>query len=814
MRHVVKQNNVWLLFLLVISQTLFAQSFFPAHIEVETNESSEDFYRVIMDDDESPYLKIDNLALYQLGMIGECRSYSCQFYLPNDINKENPPYEIDLLNKQCNQATKEYSTIKTVNFEEQILVHWRSIGQCLPVKLNWYLLDYKLHMDKGFKTLADLEKQIKKMKKSSRDQALELSSRKRQPVHLPSDGIGLSTRFSTSITYNETGYKDLYVLSDSMFSTQNTLSQLSLDSSQSEPVNYYSIAAKTNQGEGTLEIGHVFLDGGIFTNNEKIENGLYYTNRVTSTGFGNIQLQNSTKPNIEVDLLINGIYRSSYRSDAFGRFTIDEDNISPGDTLTFRYYLGEGLWAEEELTVAGIDSDFLPKGEWLTEVTYNGEDGKTGALSAEYGIDDYITIGASFFSLEEQHQIGLQTQLLPAHWMSALVGWLPGQDRWPIQLNMQFSRYQSMSVELNRSHSLEIDDIPYHSLKYSWNNPLFAFNTSAEYDENGYDINPRLGIRIGRSLYFNYQPKYEYSFLNETSHSTHYFELTSSGLADISWSISSSVDYSGRHEQSSARIRSDCSDSCWLAQFGLFEDLSTSIQLQYHDDELDYHASLSASINPYLSMSLNGNEDSYELTLTTEFAGKTNFSADTSQFTYWDEYSYGTVKGKVTDQDGNPIADVRLQLLNQYVETNENGEYQFDRVPARKELAIKINQSTLDLSLVPEHNPVLLDTREIATTEVDIVLISSFGIDGFIEANIEDKAFIYFKHLQKQDEYASVVEQDGFYVVEGLIDGHYMITLEIGEREYVMSKKIDGDFWISGMDFTLDDFEANRQLAE
>ncbi|ANU38363.1 hypothetical protein VSVS05_03325 [Vibrio scophthalmi] len=793
-----------------ICNTTLASDFFPAHIEVKTGESGNSFYRVMTDIEEQPYLNIESFAKYLLEMRGECKNAHCEFYLPNDLAQELPSYTIDLARKTCAQSKEESFSIDGVNINGEYWIHWESISQCLPVKTSWFIDDYRLLVEKNFKSIAELDRDISKLKKSTRDKALEAESRHAQIVIPANSDVGLASRLAVSTDYDSNDqHVELSALADILFSTENSLSQLSIDSKLEDPISYYNIAVSTNQGSGRLELGHILLDGDTFINNQSLEHGLYYTNRVQQPGFGNLQLENSTKPNIEVDVLVNGIYRNSYLSDSFGRFTIDEQNISPGDTVTFRYYLGEGLWSEEEITVAGIDSAFLPKGEWATKFAYGNDETQAGVVSLDYGLTNYGTLGISLFHIEDETYSGVQAQFLPTHWLSTRFGWIAELDRFPTRFDVLLSKSQSLTLDLNKADNFDADELEYHQLDYSLSTRHFSFTSRATIDDNAFELNPTLRRQLSPSLYLSYAANYDYSRTNHRSSTLHKVELTKSSLSDTSWAINTELDEYGDYYRSSARLRKNCSN-CWLNPFALFQQVSTSLQLNHQDDDLTAHASYSADINHNLHLTLDGDQESYRFQLTAEFGAKTNFDSETTHLVGWDEYSYAAVKGTVVDQNGSPIADVKLQLLSQHATTNQNGEFTFERIPARKELTLKIDEGSLDLSLSPEQNPIFLNTREIATTEVVVTLINSFGADGFIKADINDKAFIYFKHLNKLEEYSSVVEADGFYVVEGLIAGLYLVTLEIGDKEYVLSKQLDADFWLGGLDFSLEDFERTR----
>lgn len=85
--------------------------------------------------------------------------------------------------------------------------------------------------------------------------------------------MGLATRLAASVYHdNETG-GDVYAISDTILSTEHSLSRLSIDSREDNPIVYYNIAIGAHDGEGSLEVGHVLLDGSVFTVNQTSKMG-------------------------------------------------------------------------------------------------------------------------------------------------------------------------------------------------------------------------------------------------------------------------------------------------------------------------------------------------------------------------------------------------------------------------------------------------------------------------------------------------------------------------------------------------------------
>ena len=215
---------------------------------------------------------------------------------------------------------------------------------------------------------------------------------------------------------------------------------------------------------------------------------------------------------------------------------------------------------------------------------------------------------------------------------------------------------------------------------------------------------------------------------------------------------------------------------------------------------------MEVEVNQYTKVKVFIEQDEVGVAFTGEFGARSFVGEEGADFMQWGQYSYAKVIGQVKDQQGNSLANVGLRILEQRVSSDENGEFVFEKVPARKRLPLYIEEETLNLNLVPKQNPILLNTRRAGLTHANLVLVASFGIDGLIKGNLADNSYIHFKHIEKNLEYSSYVEPDGFYMVEGLVAGDYKIVLESGSTRRVLERHLDSDFWLSGLDFHVDEF--------
>ncbi|MEZ8860438.1 carboxypeptidase-like regulatory domain-containing protein [Vibrio sp. 10N.247.311.51] len=779
---------------------------YPAHIEVRVGQVGDSFYRVMMDDYEEPFISISNAAFSLLEMNGQCDENGyCEIYLPQDVGRESPPYIVDSEQALCFRDDNNIQSIKFEVIDSETYIHWYSLQACIPAKIRWDIDDYRLTVSPEFSSLTELEAVISKIKNESRKKAEELKRASNTPVIEPLATVGLATRVAASVYHDSETGGDVYAISDTILSTEHSLSRLSIDSREDNPIVYYNIAVEAHEGEGSLEIGHVLLDGSVFTVNQTLEDGLYYTNRKRQPEFGNLQLERTTQPNISIDVLVNGIYQTTYRSDEFGRFVVEEENISPGDTIKFRYYLSKGVWQEEEITVAGLEDAFLPRNEWGVQVVGNEGADRAGAVSLEYGLADYFTVGSAFMRQHGKDLIGFQGRYLPAHWLAGHIGWLPEFNRFPMEFDILINGDQSASIELNKTDELDLESMEYDVFKYNLSLAnLTAFLTVRD-DDDELSVEPKLNSKVARNLFVSYAGDYRYTKASHQDDYLHTIGLAKSGFSDTSWNISGTVDGSGHHERTELSLRNACKE-CLLDPLEVFQELTTNVSARYQKQEISFTASLEARVNPYLLFKLEGTEDRYGVEMTTEFGAKTYFDESIGEFVEWNRYNHSKLTGIVYDHHKQPIQGVSLQILDQRAVSDTKGRFEFSSVPARDNLPIYIDEGALDLNLTPIQNPVFVNTKQVGLTHAHIEMVVSFGVDGMVEGDLENSAYLHFKHIQKGTEYSSEIESDGFYMVEGLIAGKYIVTLDMGDKRYVQGADLDGDFWVSDLTFNLIDF--------
>ncbi|MFL7008938.1 carboxypeptidase-like regulatory domain-containing protein [Enterovibrio norvegicus] len=809
--------------LLIISGYLhasdeFDDDLFDAHIEVHVGQAGDNFYRVRMDEDEQPYLSFDEAIFSLIDMASECSAGVCEAYLPQDIRRESPPFVIDTNNARCYRGDAEQQNVTLRDHSGDVLIHWKSMAACFPIKVMWSIDDYRLNIEPLFTSSAELRKKAKLLKETTRQEAKAIALQTRKPAINPENGVGLSSRFAMTSAYHSRTHQDVFVLSDSLISTQHSYSRLSIDSRADDPIVYYNVEVHDDKHETSLQLGHVLLDGGIFSRPQTLDNGVYYTNRKQIVEFGNLQLERTTDPNINIDFLVNGIYQNAYQSDDFGRFVVEENNIAPGDVLTFRYYLDSGNWMDEQVVVAGLDEAFLMKNQWGVDVVANGGGNHETAAVVEYGIDSYLTAGGTAFTSENEDIFALQMRYLPAHWLAGYIGFVPSTHRFPVELEILFDTHQSLSIEWNKSDVFESSEDTYDSVKYYWSLDGVSVNANLTREEDFYRAVSRINTKVAKSLFLAVESDYTASRYTQSHTSLFSIELTKSGFSDASWRVKTQCDDHGQFQQTDASLRYSCK-GCQLGGFLKTDTVITNISSRYRDDNVDVHGSIEARFNSNLLIKLYGSSEDVGIEVTAQFGAKTYVhghsieEADTFlppmdiEYTDWDKYDAAKLKGRVIDAKGNGVADVGLKVMNQRTKTEEDGQFEFLDVPVRDHLPVFIDEGSLDLNLMPEQNPVYVNTRRVAVTKPTISLVSSFGIDGYLHGDFPPDGYLHFLHIESQLEYSSEIERDGFFMAEGLTAGRYMVTLDVDGKEKVMETSFDGDFWIGGLIYMVSDFQ-------
>ncbi|MGF1706344.1 carboxypeptidase-like regulatory domain-containing protein [Enterovibrio baiacu] len=795
----------------------FDDDLFDAHIEVHVGQAGDNFYSVRMDEDEQPYLSLDDAIFSLIDMAGECSAGVCEAYLPQDIRRESPPFVIDTNNVRCYRGDAEQQNVTLKDHSGDVLIHWKSMAACFPIKVMWSIDDYRLNIEPLFTSSAELRKKAKLLIETTRREAKAIALQAQKPAINPEEGVGISSRFSITSAYHSRTDQDFSVLSDSLLRTQYSHSRLSIDSRESHPFVYYNVELHDEKHERSFQFGHVLLDGGIFSRPQTLDNGLYYTNRKQRVESGRVQLERTTDPNINVDVLVNGIYQNAYQADDFGRFVIEESNIAPGDVLTFRYYLDNGSWLDEQVVVAGLDEAFLMQGQWGVDLVANGDGDHEAAAVVEYGIDSYLTAGGTVFTSESENILALQVRYLPAHWIAGYVGLVPAQHHYPVELEILLDTHQSLSIEWNKSDVFTSSEDIYDSIKYYLSLEGVSFNANLRREDDLYRAVSRINTKVAKNLFLAVESDYTASRDTQDHESLFRVELTKSGFSNTSWRLKTQCDDHGRFLQTDASFRHSCK-GCRLGGVFKTDNVITNISSSYRNNDYDVHASIEARLNPNWLITFYGSSDGGGIELTAQFGAKAYFndrqpidvdaffSSAEFEYTDWDKYDAAKLKGRVVDANGNGVANVGVKVMNQHTKTQEDGQFELLDVPVRDNLPVFIDEGSLDLNLMPKQNPVFVNTRKVAVTELTIAMVSSFGIDGYLQGDFPSGGYLHFLHTETQLAYSSEIDGDGFFMAEGLTPGRYIVTLDVGGKETALETSLEGDFWISGLTFEASNF--------
>ena len=151
-------------------------------------------------------------------------------------------------------------------------------------------------------------------------------------------------------------------------------------------------------------------------------------------------------------------------------------------------------------------------------------------------------------------------------------------------------------------------------------------------------------------------------------------------------------------------------------------------------------------------------------------------------------------------------------MNNKKAISDANGEFHFTGVGYGEDLQLHIDDSTLDLNLKPEENPMYFHAEKGGKTHIEVRVNKSFGVDGIVTAPYSFSGWhVNFYHEETSRTFSAKVEQDGFYFFEDLIPGDYRIVIEDNETEVETRARIRSEDWVSGLNFVVYKLHKNAK---
>ncbi|WP_281827184.1 carboxypeptidase-like regulatory domain-containing protein [Vibrio nigripulchritudo] len=777
---------------------------FEAYVELFMPFEHDSFYRVMQNVSEEPYLELETFAKQWLQLEGGCRNQICLFYQPKDVKEQHKPYRLDLKQKQCTLPDNNSDlTIDLVYSEEKAWLHWSSFVDCFPVTILWNLDRYSLKVKLHYSTYQELEKKLAQRRAIAKQKADELEAQKAQPRILPSSVTSASARVKGRAEYFSDANPEYSVRTDAYLVHQDASFEVSYDTQTPDEVDFYQLEISPFPLGYQFQMGHVVLDSGLASNSDTYEDGIYYSRLKPKTQSGSLVIEEQTLPNTFVDVYVNDVYRGTVKSDASGRYSISDFPLSAGDQVELHEMVRSGVVERKSIKVADIDETLLNQGQWNLEFGASLTDDKTGKGQISYGLTDSLTAVGSLYKGETENSGGFGMRWLPVHFLSIEFEWLPRQSIAPLTLEMAVGESHKLEADINHIDMLGEDPLKReHNVRYRYLGSPISFNLDANYDEYELTVIPQLRAQTASSQFLTLELKNRRTPVLIRDELSLKYAIHTHDYGSVNLSSIFADEASPRYRVGYRYLCSNCFFSGWWQTL----QSTYSAQATWTNQKLGYSGNARWEFSQNWSGEVAFTDESISVALETKWGGRViadDEATKTSQLP-WEEFIYAELTGRVLDNHDQPVPNVKLKVNNKRATTDSEGYFRFTHVGYGEDLQLHVDESSLDLNLKPEENPIYFHAEKGGKTHIEVRVNKSFGVDGIVTAPDSFAGWhLNFFHEESGKSYSARVEQDGFYFIEDLVPGDYRIVLEDNEIEIENRVRILSEEWISGLNFVV-----------
>ncbi|KJG10634.1 hypothetical protein UA42_00590 [Photobacterium kishitanii] len=585
-----------------------------------------------------------------------------------------------------------------------------------------------------------------------------------------------------------------------------------MQSGSDNALTYYRYFYEDLIADASLTIGNVVIPESITNNIFQTKNGYSLTNYETN-GEGSFYDERSTLANAYVDIYVNGIFVKTVQANDSGRYIVDGFSVMPGDMVNFKERIGIGEIVNTQIHIANTSESVLKQGYFAYSIQGEMDRNQRKRSRFSYGIKDNFTLGISAFHSTLATELTAGFRAIPTSNIGITFAWIAKENKLLGEVDFNFNANHYLKINYNRSDLFSNDDdTRFNQLEYRYYNSIASFNINAIQTKT--KINTNIIIRSQLNSYLsaslmindihtNNNPYTEYTF------TTNYIRSTTETLE---LELLQSSQYS--ELLYNANYRYQCVN-CF------FSSIITSNQSYYnirasYKKELTVSASVAVEFNQNIKLTANATHDSISLLASYSYGLKI------SKVTDWqlssidpNHYGYATVRGQIVDHTGTPVPNIGLSIYRKKTRSDANGIFVLDGVAIADNIALKLNPKTIDINLQPQYNPLLINTQKGGITDVIVRLNRVFGLDGII-TNFDghSEATITFINNNTQHQLTYKIEDDGFFMIEGLTAADYTITYKAGERQASMEwSALNQQQWLSNIQLQIDCIDKTQQCT-
>lgn len=841
--HVSLTKHLFLLILLIFSFTVSAEENFAdtvdeAFVEFRFQKTGDSFFRVMMDYDEVPYLNVEDILSNWMEMQAECQIE--RMYCQGVMIHNGKGFWLDgqqmLFGHSDSNSDQSLPQNSLVLKDNQLWLRYDVWDKWLPTTTVWSLQRYALNMQPHFALKDDRKKLREKARLRQWQKQRKLERLAKIPPIFPTEPYRAEMRYSINATHTSDGSDTL----DLNYDTGADLWKGHLEFSgnaaneteRNDLISYWRYQQVGRPYYHLLEIGNTRFDSTLLAPAVDVTNGLRLDKNERVKGSGSFELRSRTDPNTEIDLIINGFLQDTFFSDDNGDFSIARRLVSSGDRITLRFYFEDGTEDERTIIIAPDNSLIVKKHQWDGALLMGDTpEGPFAHIETRYGIWDNYGVGVHLYQIPFLDSLTDEetNTLLP----SIDMGWRPIPDLAMLlelsqdQNQLSYSFRSDIGIWKNQQIQFESQSIDessqffksgiflyefptfhrlQHAVRFAPWNILSRYTYAPDQQILEFNLDRRLSRRLNMGANFQaLQPEMGDTELsavivgafNKSEQSSFELSRTQSEL-NGAWNFR--FRYTGKTENPWSKSESNFP---WRA------NLSATI---LDDGDNSYSLGINWRNNRYITSTLQIDQSTVNLSVIWRDAYSVGRDKEHWQWQRhdWNHYSTGTLEGYILSPEAPgapaaPIPGVQIRASGQQATTDDRGFYQISGLPVNERVIVKVNKNSLDASMVPVKEDIVATFRPSTLVRLNPEITWTAGLDGvlFSDKPIPTGTTV---EVYREDENSAVssapVEDDGFFLVEGLTPSRYTIRV-IGVDNPPPTKTIEippGTDWLGGIE--------------
>lgn len=757
------------------------------------------FYRVMMDDDETPYLDVEDILGHWLDFKKvECnpdRMYCQAVMYPSNQIFWLDGQEMQLGDSGQNAKQKTLYKKDFILREGKLWLKHDVFEKWLPLYSVWSLKYYSIALQPYFLSAEQRKKERASNRKREllRKQQAELLAR--ESTFFPDQSPSVESRYQFNIEKSSDdegqSLQSQFDLSADLYRGNFLLSAqlVESESTSSSELSFWRYQKLNGKHYYLFDAGYTNSNSDLLIGSFNLKNGLRIDQIKKQKGAGNFEYTGHTIAASEVDVYHNGFLILSTVADDSGSYHIPDTFSAGGDSFTLKFFHPDGSETSQTIRIAPDNSKILEPGQWdhqliAGQLSKNPQQHYT-QFTSRYGFNQAFSLGAHLVSLPflssaentSAGKIDLAWRILDGinlltegyvheegfDWSSQMD--IVMFDRHNMQANLSIFSEQSPLLQLpGTADNSKTRGSLTHSMQLGRWRTLERIRSS----ELETELIWKLDRRINRLMNISSQTSYSQAANGNKSHN-----ITLENTTDFSESLNLAVkvNASDSNYQLSGILRKKATQ-------GKKTSFALGYSLSKVEDPL-YSLSSTWRISRHLLASLSALNDSAVINIS--WRGLWTSNAKNKP---WQDFATGSVSGIVispNDENGDnqPLEEVAVWAGSKKALTDKNGRFQITGLPTNQRIQLRTDPNTLDATIAPLEKSIQIRLRPGTSYNYSPVLTWTAGMDGVVfnrnKLSLEAK-------IQVLDESGAInqivtLEDDGFFLAESLTPGKYTLVI-------------------------------------